>query len=53
MELMRLIHSSAQIFNGILLPFSAYAWNLSVDDFEFVEVADNMYLALETFEPNL
>jgi hypothetical protein len=32
MELMRLIHSSVQIFSGILLSFSAYARNLPVGD---------------------
>jgi glyoxylase-like metal-dependent hydrolase (beta-lactamase superfamily II) len=44
MELMRLIHSSVQIFSGILLSFSAYAWNLPVGDFEFVAVADNVHV---------
>jgi len=53
MELMRLIHSSAQIFSSILQSFSTYAWKLSVDDFEFLEVADNMHLELEAFELNL
>ena len=41
---MRLINSSAQILAGILLSFSAYAWNLPVGDFEFVEVADDVYV---------
>lgn len=41
---MRLINSSAQILTGILLSFSAYAWNLPVGDFEFVEVDDNVYV---------
>ena len=50
---MQLVHSSAQIFSSILQSFSAYAWNLSVDDFEYVEVADNMHLELEAFELNL
>jgi len=50
---MRLIHSSAQIFNVILLSLSAFAWNLPISDFEFVEVADNMHLEPEAFELNL
>jgi glyoxylase-like metal-dependent hydrolase (beta-lactamase superfamily II) len=29
---------------GILLSFSAYAWNLPVGDFEFAAVADNVYV---------
>jgi glyoxylase-like metal-dependent hydrolase (beta-lactamase superfamily II) len=41
---MRLFNSSAQILTGILLSFSAYAWNLPVGDFEFVAVADNVYV---------
>ena len=36
--------SSAQILAGILLSFSANAWNLPVGDFEFVAVADNVYV---------
>jgi glyoxylase-like metal-dependent hydrolase (beta-lactamase superfamily II) len=41
---MRLINSSTQILTGILLSFSAYAWNLPVGDYEFVAVADNVYV---------
>jgi glyoxylase-like metal-dependent hydrolase (beta-lactamase superfamily II) len=41
---MRLIDSSVQILTGILLSFSAYAWNLPVGDFEFVAIADNVYV---------
>jgi len=41
---MRLINSSAQILTGILLSFSAYAWNLPVGDFEFEAVADDVYV---------
>ena len=33
---MRLMNSSGQILTGVLLSFSAYAWNLPVGDFEFV-----------------
>ena len=41
---MRLIHSSAQIFIGILWSFSANAWNLPVGDFKFEAIADNVYV---------
>jgi len=50
---MRLIPSSAQIFDDILLSVSAFAWNLPVSDFEFIEDADNMHLGPGAFELNL
>ena len=33
-----------QILTGILLSFSAYAWNLPVGDFEFEAVVDKVYV---------
>jgi len=41
---MRLFNSSMQILSGILLSFSACAWNLPVGDFEFVAITDNVYV---------
>ena len=41
---MRIIHPSAQIFIGILLSFSAYAWELPVGNFKFEAIADNVYV---------